>query len=195
MIFCGVGYSLTCLNFPPNVKVKRCMHLVNVHEQMEICEQSEIFVENGDFVFDHAKIILRDTSGKYFHSQVTTRLFPTVSIDVSKLRPRLLKDFWPPFNTSMTQAPFSPPENHYIKRPSLLFYNDENVQGLSDQISQEVRVCEILRHNQHSTIAKYWGCIVGDDRIKGICFTKYRMDLAKRLKGKRSLNLELFARA
>ena len=42
---------------------------------MEICEQSEVFVD--DYVFDHTKFILKEKeNGNYFYSETKSRLDP-----------------------------------------------------------------------------------------------------------------------
>ena len=161
---------------------------------MEICEQSEIFVEEGDdYVFDHTKVILRDKEkGSYFHSETKNRLYPSVPIDINKLRPIPIPDFWPPFDRSLTRAPDPLPGNHYIKRPSLLDYKDEHVQHLSTQILDEAKVCEILRNHPHPNIAEYLGCVEKNGRINGLCFVKYSMDLIQRVETGRPLDSDYY---
>ena len=67
---------------------------------MEIYEQSEIFIEkSGDSVFDHMKLILKENE-KYFYATIKNRLCPLLVIDVNKLQPVPIRDFWPPFDRS-----------------------------------------------------------------------------------------------
>jgi serine/threonine protein kinase len=89
---------------------------------MEICEQSEVFVEEGDdYVFDHTKFILKEKeNGNYFYSEIKSRLDPSVPFDINKLQPIPMRNFWPPFDRSLTRAPNPLPGNHYIKTPSLV---------------------------------------------------------------------------
>lgn len=170
--------------------------MIHVEEHMKICEQAEMFIRKGDdFVFDHSKFILQDQSGNYFYSRKGIRLFPSVPIDVHELHTVPLKDIWPSFDPSMTRAPSPLAENHYVKRPSLLFYSDEQAHDLTNQIINEVSVCEILRSNPHPNIIEFLGCIVKDDKIQGLCFTKCSMDLEERLRDKKPLDPELYLRS
>jgi serine/threonine protein kinase len=66
---------------------------------------------------------------------------------------------------------------------------------MSDQVIHEVRICEILRKNPHPNIIQYLGCVVKDDKIHGLCFTKYSMDLMRRVKDGRPLDSELYLRS
>ncbi|EED11921.1 conserved hypothetical protein [Talaromyces stipitatus ATCC 10500] len=159
---------------------------------MEIKEQSEIFIEKGDdFVFDHIKLILEE-NGKYFHAEIKHRLSPSLVIDVDTLRPVPIRDFWPPFDRSLTRVPNTLSKDYYIKRPTLLYYKDDQAQDLSTQILDEANVCEILRNNPHPNIAEYLGCIEENGRIKGLCFVKYATDLIQRVQTGRTLDIDFY---
>lgn len=150
---------------------------------MEICEQSEAFVQqNGELVFDHTKLILR-RGDDYFYARTNQR--QTSAIDVSLLETSKIpaENVWPPMDPQFTEAPDPLPPNSYLKQPSLLYYGDTHA-TLEDsrQILTEVEACEILRRNPHPNIAQYLGCVSRDGRIRGLCFVRYSMTLLQRLK-------------
>jgi serine/threonine protein kinase len=59
----------------------------------------------------------------------------------------------------------------------------------------EAEVCEILRAFPHPNIARYLGCIVENNRITGLCFVKYGMNLLERVtKDSRPFDIDLCLR-
>ncbi|EFW22500.1 conserved hypothetical protein [Coccidioides posadasii str. Silveira] len=93
---------------------------------MEICEQSEAFVEqDGDLIFDHTRLILRG-DGEYFYARVNWRVSSPSAVDISQLKINkiLTKNIWPPMDSHYTPAPDPLPLNSYIKQSSLLYYSD-----------------------------------------------------------------------
>lgn len=72
----------------------------------------------------------------------------------------------------------------YVKRPSLMYYGVDGSQKncIKEQILQEAEVCEILRKNPHPNIARYLGYIEVNGRVRGLCFHRYSMTLAERVK-------------
>ena len=57
----------------------------------------------------------------------------------------------------------------------------------------EAEIYEILRASPYPNIAQYLGYIVESDRITGLCFVKYNMNLLERvMKDSRSFDIELF---
>ncbi|KAI4863258.1 serine/threonine kinase [Hypoxylon rubiginosum] len=153
---------------------------------MEICEQSEAFVEkDGDLVFEHTKIILRRQEDEYFYATTEQRLSTSSKIDVNSLHLINIPtdNIWPTFDTKLTRAPDPLPPNSYVKQPSFLYYDDAVASSeLSGLLLNEAEVCETLRRHPHPNIARYLGCIVKDGRIRGLCFVKYSMTLPQRLK-------------
>jgi len=157
---------------------------------MEVCEQSEAFAEeHGGVAFSHTKIILRE--GDQYYYAIASRRYPANSkVDLHELDPHELdlvpipaSQIWPPFPTQFTQAPEPLPQDCYVKRPSLLYYGDTEDRDsteLSSLLLNEAEVCEILRASPHPDIAQYLGCIVKNDRITGLCFVKYGMNLSER---------------
>lgn len=153
---------------------------------MELCEQSEAFVEqDGDLVFDHTKLILQ-RDGEYFYARANMRSKSAdVDIDTSQLKITKIptENVWPLMEPRYTPARDPLPPNSYIKRPSLLYYGDSPASlDPGRQILVEVEACEVLRSNPHPNIARYLGCVVENGRITGLCFDRYSMNLSQRLK-------------
>jgi hypothetical protein len=93
---------------------------------MEVCEQSEAFVEeDGDLAFSHTKIILRE-GYQYYYAITSRRYLTTSEVDPLQLDPTPIpaSQIWPPFPTHFTRAPEPLPQDCYVKRPSLLYYGD-----------------------------------------------------------------------
>ncbi|KAK3377679.1 kinase-like domain-containing protein [Podospora didyma] len=153
---------------------------------MEICEKGEIFVEkDDDFVFDHTKIILRGADGEFFYAKSDQRIFRSPKIDINGLDTiRIPADrVWPLADPEFTRAPDPLPSTCYLKRPSLLYYeNTPDKPDYDRHILTEVGACEILRVHPHPNIAQYLGCIVKDGRIRGLGFAKYSITLSQMLK-------------
>ncbi|KAI1776223.1 kinase-like domain-containing protein [Hypoxylon cercidicola] len=89
---------------------------------------------------------------------------------------------WPTWDARFTRAPQQLPPNTYVKTPSLLAYNPATSSKLGNQLLIEADVCQILMAYPHPNIVKYLGCIVENGMIKGLCFTKLPMTLARRLR-------------
>ncbi|EGC47225.1 serine/threonine protein kinase [Histoplasma capsulatum var. duboisii H88] len=150
---------------------------------MEICEQSEAFVEqDGDLIFDHTKLILREDD-EYFYARANWRVSSPADISQLKINKILTQNVWPPMDSRYTPSPDPLPPNSYIKEPSLLHYGDTPASlEPGRQLLAEVEVCEVLRRNPHPNIAQYLGCVTKGGRIMGLCFVKYSMTLSQRLR-------------
>lgn len=151
---------------------------------MEICEQSEAFVDkDGDLVFDHTKLILR--RDEYFYARANWRVSSPSAVDISQLKISKIpmENVWPPMDPCFTPAPDPLPPNSYIKQPSLLYYGDSPASlEPGRQVLAEVEVCEVLRRHPHPNIAQYLGCVTKNGRVTGLCFNKYPMTLSQKLK-------------
>ncbi|WEW57693.1 hypothetical protein PRK78_003160 [Emydomyces testavorans] len=90
---------------------------------------------------------------------------------------------YPPVCEGLTKCPFTPGDCNFIKGPWIsVFDPDASVQmPIADLMIQEARICEQLQHSPHKNIAKYWGCIIEDGRVKGLCFSRYKESLFDRL--------------
>jgi serine/threonine protein kinase len=96
---------------------------------------------------------------------------------------------WPPYSDGLTMAPDSAlPEDCFIKRPSLLSYDEDKATRIPDLVLAEARICEILRKNPHPNVAQYGGCLVRDNHIIGLCFAKYDITLSEKLNCRHKLS-------
>ena len=158
---------------------------------MEVCEKSEAFAEDA---FSHTKIILRE-GDQYYYAITSRRYTDTSKVDLHELDLVPISQIWPPFPTQFTRAPEPLPQDCYVKRPSLLDYGDGDDTKTSTELSglllSEAEVCEILRASPHPNIAQYLGCQVEDDKIMGLCFVKYGMNLHKRVQDSRPFDTDL----
>jgi serine/threonine protein kinase len=152
---------------------------------MEILEKGDMFVEkDGDYIFDHAKIILHGDNDEFYYAKSNQRNFGSSQIDIDGLTlNRIPADVWPLAEPTFTRAPNPLPSGCYLKRPSLLYYEDGHDRSdYGDQILGEVKACEVFRLRPHPNIARYLGCVVEDGRIKGLCFVRYPVTLSQMLK-------------
>ncbi|KAI1426495.1 kinase-like protein [Xylaria sp. FL1777] len=150
---------------------------------MEVQTQSEAFEEkDGDFVFSHTKVILK--KGSEFYYAVTSQRQST-HFDPNEVECIRIPDehIYPAAAPNLLQAPDPLPSNVYVKTPALVTYGDTPASSnFASLMSEEIRICEILRLHPHPNIAQYLGCVVMDDKIHGVCFVKYKMTLAKHLR-------------
>ncbi|KAI8947946.1 kinase-like protein [Xylaria longipes] len=150
---------------------------------MEVQTQSQAFEEkDGDWVFSHTKIILR--KGSEFYYAVTGRR-QLANFDPNQLECVRIPDehIYPTAPPNILRAPDPLPSNVYIKTPDLLAYGSTPASSnFASQTLQEVQMCEILRQHPHPNIAQYLGCLVTDNKIRGVCFVKYKMTLAEYLR-------------
>lgn len=165
---------------------------------MEVCEYNEAFEEeNGDLKFSHTKIICRENN-QYFYAVTDRRYRSIVDVDPTRLKtiPIPTSHIWPPFPKNFTRAPDPLPRNCYIKRPSLIHYGDtREIAEVSTLLAKEAQVCEILRDSPHPNIAQYYGCVVHDGRITGLCFARYGANLLEKLNSEpRHLDIDLCLR-
>jgi len=149
---------------------------------MEICERGQVFAqEHGDLVFSHCKFILRE--GNQYYYAITSHCYDLDSkVDLHELNPVPIpaSQLWPPFPTQFGQAPEPLPQDCFVKRPSLLDYTEDS-NHVGSLLLSEAEDCEILRASPHPNIAQYLGCLVENDKIMGLCFVKYGMNLKERV--------------
>ncbi|PKK45265.1 hypothetical protein CI102_9923 [Trichoderma harzianum] len=153
---------------------------------MEICETGEAFIEkDDDLVFDHTKIILKGADDEFFYAKTNSRQHQIPHIDVNSLDiSRIPADhIWPLADPTFTRAADPLPSTSYLKRPSLLYYEDtHDASEYSRQILTEIEACEILRRNPHPNIAQYLGCVVKEGQVRGLVFTRYSVTLSQLLR-------------
>ncbi len=152
---------------------------------MEIYEKGQIFIQkDDDYVFDHTKIILRGTDDEYFYAKTDQRILPSkIDVDGLDITKIPADRVWPVAEPKFTRAPDSLPSTCYLKRPSLMYYEDiPDGPHYGRQILSEVEACEVLRIHPHPNITQYLGCVVRDGRIRGLGFVKYPITLSQMLK-------------
>jgi serine/threonine protein kinase len=151
---------------------------------MEIHEQNEAFVEqNEDVIFSHTKVILKE-GDQYYYAITSHRYHSTSEVDPSELNivPIPSSQLWPEFPTTFTRAPEPLPSSCYVKRPSLLHYDETTTSNeMADLLRNEAEICEILSQHPHPNILRYLGCVVTNGMITGLCLVKYDMALLERL--------------
>ncbi|KAH7134197.1 kinase-like domain-containing protein [Dactylonectria macrodidyma] len=105
-----------------------------------------------------------------------------LEIDTLDLTPIPPEHFRPKVKHGITQAPESLPDV-YVKRPCLFDWDpsDTNPEHISDLVLQEAGICEILTKHPHPNIVRYFGCLVEDGRISGLCLAKYNSKLSEKL--------------
>jgi len=125
---------------------------------MEICEQNQSWAEeDGDLVFSHTKIILREGDQYYYTS--TSRRYPDdgkADLQGLDIVPIQASHIWPPFQAQLGRAPEPLPQDYYVKQPRLIDYISTST-GFGDLLLHEAEVCEILRASPHPNIAQYLG--------------------------------------
>ncbi len=130
---------------------------------------------DDDFVFSHTKIIVRRSDGELLYTKPCSRS-RSIDTEINGLEIHHIpaKDIWPVANPKLTRAPNPLPGNVYLKRPKLIQYGEDNSGPLDygKLILDEVDVCETLRKIPHPNIAQYLGCVVEDNRVKGLGFVK-----------------------
>lgn len=153
-------------------------------EAMEILEFSECFPdEPGRPIFT---IVVYKIDDQYFTARISGRCIRDSEITQSRLE-NVVPIPKAAFQPRCSEVDFNlaqSPGSLYVKRPSLIsYYHIDRIK--SDRIAQDVlreaQICEILRLHPHSNIAEYIGCETKDDRISGLCFTKYKESLMQRL--------------
>ncbi|KAF8241356.1 hypothetical protein K440DRAFT_608496 [Wilcoxina mikolae CBS 423.85] len=150
----------------------------------QMLEKAEAFApKDDDFEYLHTKVIFTDGHG-FFYACTQLRLdeLDHDSLYLPELQNTatiIPADVWPLCPKGSTLAPEPIPNDCYVKRPSLLDFGDgqDDSKTIRELILHEVQVCETLRHHQHPNVAKYLGCKVDNDRIVGLCLSKYSKTL------------------
>ncbi|KAM5358567.1 hypothetical protein ACJZ2D_015181 [Fusarium nematophilum] len=154
--------------------------------KLEIIRQSESFRPEGDdFVFNRTVIILK--KGKdLFAASVKERTMNPKDIDISSLdlTPIPQEHYCPKTKPGVTLAP-EPLPDVYIKRAELIGWDpdDEHPEHIADLVLQEAEVHESLMKHPHPNIVRYFGCLVEDGRITGLCLAKCSPGLREKLAG------------
>lgn len=154
---------------------------------MEVQEQGEIWEDvDGDLQFSHTMVIFRE-GDNYFHARYNDRMMLLAQINPKVLETHQIptEHLWPVYSKDLTLAPDPLPVNSYIKRPCMMQYAQNDPYGIPDLFIAEARIYEILKQHPHPNIAQYFGCVVRENRIMGLCLAKYHITLKDRLNGDR----------
>lgn len=153
---------------------------------MEIYQRGQAFIEkDGCLEFDFTKLIIKGQNHQFFYATTKERISASSSVNLNELEMVHIpvENIWPQFSDQFLRAPDQPSPEYYIKEPNLLNYGDApTTLQTSNQILNEVLVCELLKANPHPNIAAYTGCVVACGRIRGLCFMRYEMTIAERLR-------------
>ncbi|KAK5992714.1 hypothetical protein PT974_06129 [Cladobotryum mycophilum] len=160
---------------------------------MEICEKAEISIEkDGDFVFHHFKVIVKQND-EYFFAIINEHIRFDDDIDPTQLNLTRIptEDIWPDFDPKLTRAPDPLPLNCYVKRPSLLYCDGtKEALEIGAGMLEEVAICETLLEHPHPNIVRYHGCLVEGGKIKGLCLDKLKVTLEDRVQGSEPLDVD-----
>lgn len=88
---------------------------------------------------------------------------------------------WPSYDQEFVQALWTPESNIFVKQPNLLGYDPISSHNDGYQILAEAKVCQVIMNHPHQNIVQYLGCLVDGDRVKGLCFVRYPMNLAEKV--------------
>ncbi|KAI0505436.1 serine/threonine kinase [Xylaria bambusicola] len=160
---------------------------------MELQYQGEAWYgEWPDLEFHHTTAIFKKDSEFYYgsYNRRESDSIDSTQLELTKIPDEYIYAAAPP---DFLLAPDPLPSNIYIKTPVLLDYEDDPSPSYIHSLTlSEIRVCEILRHHPHPNIAQYLGCLEGDNRIRGICYVKYKMTLADYLREGNPIDVDHF---
>lgn len=160
---------------------------------MEILEQAQVFIQNGDdYEFEYTSIIVHQR-GKFYYARSPYRHRPDSEINLGdeSLLEIPTDKIWPCWDPKLVRASQQLPPNTYVKRPSLLGYNPATSSKLGCQLLDEAEVCQALMAHPHPNIVKYLGCVVEGGVVKGLCFVEHSQTLAQKMKKGEPLNIDL----
>lgn len=146
--------------------------------KLRLIQQSEQFKEDedgdGNFIFHRTLLLLRQ-GDSFIHASTNKRQSELQKLDLEALNrqeiPRQV--FCPELKQGLSQMKATPSQKVYIKRPSLITWEPEDGDSIAGLVLQEAEVCEALKEQPHPNIARYYGCLVEDGRITGLCFAHY----------------------
>jgi serine/threonine protein kinase len=163
---------------------------------MEILKTSEVFpLDPEEPIFT---IVVFQQDAQIYTARFTGRCISKTDIKTEDLEDTVKLDisaFQPLYSNKYTRA--QPSSQHFVKRPNLLSYfpcSQTSKTRISEEVLQELQVCEKLKLQPHPNIAEYIGCEVNDGKISGIGFKQYKESLQQRL-NPGHLNKRAFARS
>jgi len=134
-------------------------------------------------VFDHTKIILTDKDD-FFFATTSVSLSSKDKVDVSKLedvKAIPASHLWPTYTKPFTRGPTPCASTLYLKEPNLILYEADSFTDIATLITDEAEVLETLESHPHPNVARYHGCHVVGNEIRGLWLERYLMMLEERL--------------
>lgn len=138
--------------------------------------------EQGE-TFDHSLLLVKE-GDKYFQAKYSKpivsqrRIAREVLYDIAELDVSALHV---PAPSHLTRCPETMLSTAYIKKPPLgALLKPESIKEAHTLLLQEAEICERLLRHPHPRIAQYFGVVVSDDKIIGLAFKRYGVNLEER---------------
>lgn len=149
------------------------MHVLETTQRWDLGE--------NPYKFLFTIILLQDDAGNYLICRSSERTPQLDFAYIMKLEPHVIPNnhLWPLYTQGLTICAHFDNSDNYIKQPRLTAYDETS--SLADLILQEAYICESLQQDRHSHLVEYFGCLVEDGLIKGLCFRRYAETLEERM--------------
>lgn len=79
----------------------------------------------------------------------------------------------------------------HVKSPVILKFDPMKMTGMANSFKREIETLEILSKHPHPNIVKYYGCIMKDGYICGICLERCTEDLYERVSIRKSTDVDV----
>ena len=150
----------------------------------QIIEATEGWTDEGaSSVFKETNLFLRQ-GDSVFAVKTTKREFELDDLELASLERVLVPahDFCPEYKDSLTKAPTPLPEGSYVKQPKLFYWDANDGGAVAANFLREAEAYETIKqahlHPSHAVyVEKYYGCVVENGRITGLCLKKYETSL------------------
>lgn len=133
------------------------------------------FLENGEMAYKRT-VVVWEENGSHFQNDSVERSALSKEIDLStltgtRLRTELLKWKW---DSSLLEAPSPWPSYTYIKRPSILEFNEDAIGFLGQNLLAEAHIYQrMLSMGSHPNICTYYGALKEDGNFVGLVLERY----------------------
>lgn len=151
---------------------------------MEILVKCDRLDENFEFV--ESAVTYRDSSGRFFigtsssarAGRINEQNLTTVITNPAQIPE---EHIFPLYEPGITVVSETEAVGKWLKIPNLASYNPNGrVETIPSVFLQEVKTLETLSKHSHPNIMKYYGCVVKEDRIVGICLERCEETLYNR---------------
>ncbi|OIW28383.1 hypothetical protein CONLIGDRAFT_374720 [Coniochaeta ligniaria NRRL 30616] len=138
---------------------------------MKVLKAAQCFeVVDGGIKFIHTRILFRQDGVTFCAKSLHRNLGPEICAnELEDIKPIPTEAYRPLLPSGCTVA--SAPSNCYIKQPDLMSFG--GTLDLASIALQEISTCEAIKQHPHLNIALYYGCVVSDGRVDGLCFKRY----------------------